>query len=85
MRPQSFFADQPWLNIGPCQLQTRLQLLRSLLQVVTGTFPYGQQLVKYGYKENAECTLCKKAHEEIFKMWDALEKRRLGTLWDQEQ
>ena len=51
----------------------------------SGTFPYGQQLVKYGYKENAECTLCKKAHEEIFKMWDALEKRRLGTLWDQEQ
>jgi hypothetical protein len=21
----------------------------------------------------------------IFKMWDALDKRRLGTLWDQEQ
>jgi hypothetical protein len=35
-----------------------------LLQVVTGTFPCGQQLVKYGYKEKAECILCKKAHEE---------------------
>jgi hypothetical protein len=41
----------------------------SLLQVVTGTFPYGQQLVKYGYKENAECTLCKKAHEESGSSW----------------
>ncbi len=28
------------------------------------TFPCGQQMVKYGYKETAECTLCKKAHEE---------------------
>ena len=34
------------------------------LQVVTGTFPCGQQLVKYGYKEKAECILCKEAHEE---------------------
>ena len=38
----------------PCQLRRRL------LQVVIGTFPCGQQLVKYGYKERAECTLCKK-------------------------
>jgi hypothetical protein len=31
---------------------------------VTGTFPCGQQMVKYGYKGTAECTLCKKAHAE---------------------
>jgi hypothetical protein len=35
-----------------------------MLQVVTGTFPCGQQIVKYGYKRTAECILCKKAHEE---------------------
>ncbi|MFN9900421.1 MAG: hypothetical protein ACK55Z_16855, partial [bacterium] len=38
------------------------QRRRRLLQIVTGTFPCGQQLVKYGYKEKAECILCKKAH-----------------------
>ena len=43
---------------------TPWQLRRRLLQVVTGTFPCGQQMVKYDYKETAECTLCKKAHEE---------------------
>ena len=30
------------------------QLRRRLLQVQTGTFPCGQQLVKYGYKEKHE-------------------------------
>jgi len=48
---------------------TPWQLRRRLLQVVTGTFPCGQQLVKYGYKEKAECTLCKKAHEENGSSW----------------
>ena len=62
-----------------------------MLQVETGTFPCGQQLVKYGYKEKAECILCKKAHEEsgsswkgelpkeisaIFKVLDALDKKK---------
>ena len=62
-----------------------------MLQVVIGTFPCGQQMVKYGYKKTAECTLCKKAHEEggsswnrelpkeqlaIFRVLDALDKRR---------
>jgi len=45
------------------------QRRRRWLQVVTGTFPCGQQLVKYGYKEKAECTLCKKAHEENESSW----------------
>jgi len=27
-------------------------------QVVTGTFPCGQQMLKYGYKKTAACTLC---------------------------
>jgi hypothetical protein len=37
---------------------------RRLIQVVTGTFPCGQQMLKYGYKRTAACTLCQKAHEE---------------------
>ena len=62
-----------------------------MLQVVTGTFPCGQQMVKYGYKKTAECTLCQKAHEEkeaagtkscqrrqlaIFRVRDAWDKRK---------
>ena len=62
-----------------------------MLQGVIGTFPCRQQMVKYGYKETAECTLCKKAHEEsgsswnrelpkrqlaIFRVWDAWDKRK---------
>jgi len=35
-----------------------------LLQVVTGTFPCGRQMLKYRYKRTAACTLCQKAHEE---------------------
>ena len=34
------------------------QRRRRLLQVVTGTFPCGHQMVKYGYKKIAERTLC---------------------------
>ena len=71
-----------------------------MLQVVTGTFPCGQQMVKYGYQETAECTLCKKAHEEIrellrevdghgkadrhMKLLTIETESRLGTIWDQE-
>jgi hypothetical protein len=39
------------------QVDTR----RRLLQVMTGTFPCGQQLLKYGYTKKADCTLCKKS------------------------
>ncbi len=49
-----------WLKNKSIPWQRR----RRLLQVVTGTFPCGQQLVKYGYKEKAEGILCKKAYEE---------------------
>jgi hypothetical protein len=76
-----------WLKNKSIPWQRR----RRLLQIVTGTFPCGQQLVKYGYKEKAECILCKKAHEEsgsswkgelpkeisaIFKVLDALDKKK---------
>ena len=37
---------------------------RKLLQVVTGTFPCGQQMQKHGYRKTAACMLCQKAHEE---------------------
>ena len=47
----------------PCQRRRRL------LHVVTGTFPCGHQLVKYGYKEKAECILCKKSYEESGGSW----------------
>ena len=40
-----------WLKNKSIPWQRR----RRLLQVVTGTFPCGQQLVKYGYKDKAEC------------------------------
>ena len=38
-----------------------------------------QQLVKYGHKEKAECTLCKKAHEENGSSWKGEEV--LNELW----
>jgi hypothetical protein len=54
---------------------------RRLLQVVTGTFPCGQQMVKYGYKETTECTLCKKAHEESGSSWNReLPKETIGHI-----
>ncbi len=49
--------------------------------VVTGTFPCGQQLVKYGYKDKAECILCKKAHEENGGSWKGvLPKETIGHI-----
>jgi hypothetical protein len=52
-----------------------------LLQVVTGIFPCGQQMVKYGYKETAGCTLCKKAHEESGSSWNReLPKETIGNI-----
>ena len=51
-----------------------------MLQVVTGTFPCGQQ-VKYGYKETAECTLCKKVYEESGSSWNReLQKETIGQI-----
>jgi hypothetical protein len=54
---------------------------RRLLQVVTGTFPCGQQMLKYGYKRTAECTLCKKVHEESGSSWNReLPKETVGHI-----
>ena len=55
--------------------------MHRLLQVVTGTFPCGQQMVKYGYKETAGGTLCKKAHEESGSSWNReLPKETIGHI-----
>jgi hypothetical protein len=52
-----------------------------LLQVVTGTFPCGQQIVKYGYKRTVECILCKKLHEESGSSWNReLPKETIGHI-----
>ena len=53
-----------------------------MLQVVTAhSRASGQQLVKYGYKEKAECTLCKKAHEESGSSWKGeLPKETIGHI-----
>jgi hypothetical protein len=66
-----------WLKNKSIPWQQR----RRLLQVVTGTFPCGQQMVKYGYKGTAECTLCKKAHEESGSSWNReLPKETIGHI-----
>jgi hypothetical protein len=47
----------------------------------TGTFPCGQQMVKYDFKETAECTPCKKAHEESGSSWNReLPKETIGHI-----
>ena len=52
-----------------------------MLQVVTSTFPCGQQIVKYGYKRTAECILCKKLHEESGSSWNReLPKETIGHI-----
>jgi hypothetical protein len=57
------------------------QRRRRLLQVVTGTFSCGQQPVNYGHKEKAECTLCKRAHEESGSSWKGeLPKETIGHI-----
>jgi hypothetical protein len=66
-----------WLKNKSMPWQRR----RRLLQVVTGTFPCGQQLVKRGYKEKAECILCKKAYEENGGSWKGvLPKETFGHI-----
>jgi hypothetical protein len=38
-------------------------------------------MVKYGYMETAECTLCKKAHEESGSSWNReLPKETIGHI-----
>jgi hypothetical protein len=40
-----------------------------------------QQMLKYGYKRTAECTLCKKVHEESGSSWNKeLRKETLGHI-----
>ena len=57
------------------------QRRRRLLQVVTGTFPCGQQMLKNGYKRTAECTLFKTAHEESGSSWNReLPKETIGPI-----
>jgi hypothetical protein len=60
---------------------TPWQRRRRLLQVVTGTFPCGQQMLKYGYKRTAACTLCQKAHEDSGTLWNGeLPKKTIGNI-----
>ena len=48
---------------------------------MTGIFPCGQQMVKYGYKETAECTLCKNVYEESGSSWNReLPKETIGHI-----
>ena len=53
-----------------------------MLQVVTGTFPCGQQQrQKYGYRKTAACMLCQKAHEECGSSWNGeLPKETIGHI-----
>ena len=43
---------------------------RSLLQVVTGTFPCGKQMCKCGYKRTVGCTLCQQEYENCGSSWN---------------
>jgi len=66
-----------WLKNKSIQWQKR----RRLLQVVTDTFPCGQQMLKYGYKRTAECSLCEKVHEESGSSWNReLPKETIGHI-----
>ncbi len=52
-----------------------------MLQVVTATFPCGQQMQKYGYRRAAVCMLCQKAHEECGSSWKGeLLKETIGHI-----
>jgi hypothetical protein len=57
------------------------QRWRRLLQVVTGTFPCGQQMPEYGYRKMAACMLCQKAHDECGSSWNGeLPKEIIGHI-----
>ena len=50
-----------------------------MLQVVTGTFPCGQQMQKYGYRNTAACMLCQR--EECGGSWNGdLPKETIGHI-----
>ena len=71
------------VEIGKCLKNKSIpwQSRKRLLQVVTGTFPCGQQMMKYGYKRTAACTLCKKVHEESGNRWNGeLPKETIGHI-----
>jgi hypothetical protein len=54
---------------------------RRLLQVVTGTFPCGQQMEKYGYRTMAACMLCQKSREGCGGSWNGeLPKETIGHI-----
>jgi hypothetical protein len=54
---------------------------RRLLQVVTGTFPCGQQIQKCGYRKIAACIMCQKAREECGGSWNGeLPKETIGHI-----
>jgi hypothetical protein len=66
-----------WLKNKSIPWQRR----RRLLQVVTGTFPCGQQMLKYGYKKTAESAMCKEVHEESGSSWNReLPKETIGHI-----
>jgi ribonuclease HI len=66
-----------WLKNNSIPWQRR----RRLLQVVTGTFPCGQQMQKYGYSKTAACMLCQKAREECGGSWNGeLPKEKIGHI-----
>jgi hypothetical protein len=70
-------------EIGKCfkNKSIPLQRRRRLLQVLTGTFPCGQQMQKYGYRKTAACMLCQKAHEECGNSWNGeLPKETIGHI-----
>jgi hypothetical protein len=53
---------------------------RRLVQVVTGTFPCGQQMKKYGHRTTAACMLSQKAREECGGSWNGeLPRRQSAT------
>jgi hypothetical protein len=57
------------------------QLRRRLLQVVTGTFPCGQQMCKYGYNRTAGCTLCQQEYERSGSSWNGeLPRETIGHI-----
>jgi hypothetical protein len=48
---------------------------------MTGTFPCGQQMLKYGYTNKADCTLCRKEHDENGSSWNGeLPKETIGHI-----
>ena len=54
---------------------------RRLVQVLTTTFPCGQQMCKYGYKRTAGCTLCQQEYEKSGSSWNGeLPRETIGHI-----